>query len=76
MVFLFPKPEDRVALIAVEDGGLPTAVNFRVRTIPVLGTTPAIFGMAAAAYVLTYLSGAPLVPEPVFQVRIMEVSAC
>ena len=50
--------------------------NFRVRTIPVLGTTPAIFGMAAAAYVLTYLSGAPLVPEPVFQVRIMEVSAC
>ena len=25
--------------------------NFRIRTIPVLGTTPAVFGQAAAAYI-------------------------
>ncbi|GIL46180.1 hypothetical protein Vafri_3235 [Volvox africanus] len=31
--------------------------NFRVRTIPVLGTTPAIFGMAAAGFVLCTLAG-------------------
>ncbi len=31
--------------------------NFRVRTIPVLGTTPALFGMAAAGYVLCGLAG-------------------
>jgi hypothetical protein len=31
--------------------------NFRVRTIPVLGTTPSIFGMAAAAYILCNLAG-------------------
>ncbi|KXZ51482.1 hypothetical protein GPECTOR_12g445 [Gonium pectorale] len=31
--------------------------NFRVRTIPVLGTTPALFGMAAAGFVLCALAG-------------------
>jgi tRNA threonylcarbamoyladenosine dehydratase len=40
--------------------------NFRVRTIPVLGTTPALFGQAAAAYVLTQLAQQPFRPEPVF----------
>ena len=33
--------------------------NFRVRSIPVLGTTPALFGMAAASYVLCHLAGVP-----------------
>jgi len=47
--------------------------NFRVRTIPVLGTTPAIFGMAAAAHVLTFLGGKPIIPEPVMKVRLAEV---
>ncbi|QDZ18312.1 tRNA threonylcarbamoyladenosine dehydratase [Chloropicon primus] len=47
--------------------------NFRVRTIPVLGTTPAIFGMAAAAYVLTFLTGRPLIPEPLFKIRLSEI---
>ena len=47
--------------------------NFRVRTIPVLGTTPAIFGMAAAAYVLTFLTGRPLVTEPLFKIRLPEI---
>lgn len=31
--------------------------NFRVRTIPALGTSPSIFGMAAASYVLCHLAG-------------------
>lgn len=45
------------------DANFPSAArlqivpNFRVRTIPVLGTTPALFGMAAAGYVLCALAG-------------------
>ena len=41
--------------------------NFRIRTIPVLGTTPAIFGMAAAGYVLCELAGQELHTEPTFR---------
>ncbi|PRW51003.1 NAD(P)-binding Rossmann-fold superfamily isoform 1 [Chlorella sorokiniana] len=42
--------------------------NFRVGTIPVLGTTPAIFGLACAAYILCQLAGQPIAPEPHFRV--------
>ena len=45
--------------------------NFRVRTIPVLGTLPAAFGLAAASHVLCELAAAPFAPEPVF--RLLEV---
>ncbi|CAL8471181.1 g10723 [Coccomyxa elongata] len=41
--------------------------NFRVRTIPVLGTLPAAFGLAAASHVLCELAAAPFAPEPVFR---------
>lgn len=41
--------------------------NFRIRTIPVLGTTPAAFGMAAAAFVLCELAQAPLDPAPLLR---------
>ena len=41
--------------------------NFRVRTIPVLGTMPAIFGMAAASYILCQLAQLPIHPEPIFK---------
>ena len=41
--------------------------NFRVRTIPVLGTMPAIFGMAAASYMLCQLAQLPIHPEPIFK---------
>lgn len=34
--------------------------GFRVRTIPVLGTSPALFGCAAAAWVLCLLAGQPI----------------
>ena len=44
--------------------------NFRVRTIPVLGTTPAVFGQAAAAHIITHLAGQPFVSEPVFRWRL------
>ncbi|KAK9844214.1 hypothetical protein WJX81_008230 [Elliptochloris bilobata] len=43
--------------------------GFRVRTIPVLGTTPAVFGMAAAAHILCALAGAPLAPEPLIRLQ-------
>jgi hypothetical protein len=43
--------------------------NFRVRTIPVLGPIPAVFGMAAAAYVLTELARQPIVSEPIYSLR-------
>lgn len=39
--------------------------NFRLRVIPVLGTTPALFGQTMAAYVLCALAGQPFVPEAV-----------
>lgn len=45
-----------------------TIPNFRIRTIPVLGTAPAIFGMAAASWILCQLAGAPYVPEPAFRI--------
>lgn len=41
--------------------------NFRIRTIPVLGTTPAIFGMAAAGFMLCELAGKPVVGEPLIK---------
>lgn len=41
--------------------------NFRVRTIPVLGTAPAIFGMAAASFILCQLAGSPFYGEPIIQ---------
>jgi len=47
--------------------------NFRVRTIPVLGTTPAIFGLAAASHILCHIAGAPFVPEPAFRVQAKEI---
>ena len=43
--------------------------GFRVRTIPVLGTTPAVFGMAAAAHILCALAGAPLATEPLIRLQ-------
>lgn len=44
-----------------EFGALP---NFRLRVLPVLGTTPAIFGNAMAAYVMCQLGGFDLTCVP------------
>jgi hypothetical protein len=46
----------RAAGPAQEFGALE---NFRVRVLPVLGTMPAIFGNAMAAYVLCHIAGQP-----------------
>mmetsp|Transcript_38670 Transcript_38670/g.95940 ORF Transcript_38670/g.95940 Transcript_38670/m.95940 type:complete len:482 (-) Transcript_38670:9-1454(-) len=43
--------------------------NFRIRTIPVLGALPAIFGMACAAHVITTLAGQPFTSEPVLRMQ-------
>lgn len=44
--------------------------NFRVRTIPVLGTMPATLGMAAAAHILCQLAQQPFTPEPIFRIAV------
>ena len=38
-----------------------------MRTIPVLGPSPALFGMAAAAHILCALAGAPIEGEPILR---------
>lgn len=43
--------------------------HFRIRTIPVLGTSPALFGMAAASWILCKLAKQPYFPEPVFRIK-------
>ena len=43
--------------------------NFRIRTIPVFGALPAIFGMACAAHVVTHLAGQTFDPEPVLRMQ-------
>ncbi|KIZ01339.1 Uncharacterized protein MNEG_6623 [Monoraphidium neglectum] len=46
--------------------------NFRVRTIPVLGPTPALFGMAAAGFILCQLAGAPFDGEPLLTLTALQ----
>lgn len=36
--------------------------------VPVLGTMPAIFGMAAASHILCQLAGQPFNPEPILDI--------
>ena len=43
--------------------------NFRVGIIPVLGTLPAQFGMAAATYILAELAQAPFEGEPLVKLK-------
>ena len=46
-----------------------------MRTIPVLGTMPAIFGMAAASYILCQLAEQPFTSEPLFHLQVW-LSSC
>ena len=48
----------------VDPSELQLIPGFRVRTIPVLGTTPATFGCAAAAWALCSLAGQPIYGAP------------
>ena len=49
--------------------------NFRVRTIPVMGALPAVFGMAMASAVLAELGGQPLAPAPPLRFQPEQVTA-
>lgn len=55
--------------VAYKCNVLKVIPNFRIRTIPVLGTSPALFGMAAASWILCKLAQQPYFPEPVFQMK-------
>jgi molybdopterin/thiamine biosynthesis adenylyltransferase len=68
---LFSTEPPRCGLVAPDTAGgtLTTAdmqllPGFRVRTIPVLGTTPALFGCAAAAWTVCTLAGQPFHSAP------------
>lgn len=60
---LLPLPEEEFQKGRVDE--LSAIANFRVRILPVLGPLPAMFGNAAAAYVLQQLAGFPSEPLPV-----------
>ena len=49
---------------ALTPADLQLLPGFRVRTIPVLGTTPALFGCAAAAWAVCTLAGQPFHSAP------------
>ena len=63
---LFSSETPRCGLVPAEGdtAELQLLPGFRVRTIPVLGTTPAIFGCAAAAWALCTLAGQPFHGSP------------
>ena len=44
--------------------------GFRVGIVPVLGTMPSIFGMAAASHILCQLAEQPFNPEPIMEITI------
>ena len=51
-----------------------TVPGFRVRTIPVLGTLPAIFGQSMATHVLLHLADFPYTPEPIIDLRLKKLT--
>ena len=61
---LFSSETPRCGLVGDASAELQLLPGFRVRTIPVLGTTPAVFGCAAAAWALCELAGQPLHGTP------------
>ncbi len=44
--------------------------GFRVGIVPVLGTMPSIFGMAAASHILCQLAEQPFNPEPIMEITV------
>ncbi|KAI5477742.1 ubiquitin-protein ligase molybdopterin-converting factor [Pseudohyphozyma bogoriensis] len=73
VVYSTEKPRPEIALLPLPDeefekgkvGELSAIANFRVRILPVLGPLPAMFGNAAATYVLQQLAGFKCQPLPV-----------
>lgn len=74
VVYSYEAPQAKLAELSEEQVADPDAYgalpNFRLRVLPVLGTMPAIIGMAAASFVLCELANKKFVPrkvEPVSQ---------
>ena len=65
-----PAPPTSLAPPPTLPPGKQVVPNFRVGTIPVLGTTPSIFGLAAASWILCQLAGQPYSPEPHFRIQV------
>ena len=59
-----------VCVCLIYDSGLQIVPGFRVGIVPVLGTMPAMFGMAAASHILCQLAGQPFNPEPVMDITV------
>lgn len=57
---LLPLPEEEFVKGNVDE--LSALQNFRVRILPVLGTMPAMFGLAISTHVITEASGYPVEP--------------
>jgi tRNA threonylcarbamoyladenosine dehydratase len=43
--------------------------NFRIRTLPVFGALPAIFGLSCAAHVISTLTGQVLSSDPILHIH-------
>lgn len=75
----FRRLERRCDLVWSGDGddmsNYQVVPNFRVRTIPVLGPIPAVFGMACAAYVLTQLAEQPFHSDPIIPLKVSQAKA-
>ncbi|CAM6109865.1 unnamed protein product [Calypogeia fissa] len=71
VVFSTERPKAKLLPFTSPDGGATSPADFqvvpgfRVRTIPVLGTIPAIFGQVMASYVVTNIAGLLVSTEPV-----------
>ena len=67
-VYSAEKPVAALLPLSDEQRGNPeefgAVEHIRLRVLPVLGTSPAIFGQAMASYVLTTLADMPYSPEP------------
>lgn len=59
-ISLLPLPEDEFAAGNAHE--LSPLEQFRVRILPVLGPLPAMFGLAAATYIMCSLAGHPMEP--------------
>jgi len=68
-VRLLELPESELGKGQVEE--LAALEDFRVRVLPVLGPIPAMFGLAAATYVLCEIAGWPMEPLPFLNRRKM-----
>ena len=60
-----PTWQSRAVLLQIVPG-------FRVGIVPVLGTMPSMFGMAAASHILCQLAEQPFNPEPIMEVTTLQ----